>query len=729
MILAERLRPRREATRAQGQGRVALPPVTLRGAVLHSVRTVWIIMAVAGVVIWLVEAPLFYHAALQLQNTNGMVQLQPAQWRLGLHRLGLAPSVYAVLALLTLSLMTWSMVLTGLVIFLRRSTEALALLVSGTFVTFGVGIMTAYAGGPALIRAHPEVALPLHVYLSLAAFSYYALFVLPLLFPDGRFVPRWSGWLAGAFTLLAIAGTLAPGSALDQQSWPAWLAAPLNVLWFGTVLLTPVYRYRRVSDPAQRQQTKWVLFGLVVSLGVFLAVGAVQSLVPGLTATPERAVLVALVGSTLAFGGLTLLPLSFAVAILRYHLWDIDLILNRTLVYGALTASVIGLYVLIVAVIGALVQTPGSGPSGGVLSLLATIVVALMAHPWRVRLQRGVNRLLYGDRDEPYAVIARLGRQLEGTLAPDAVLPAIVQTVAQALKLPYAAIAVQQDGTVKLAAAVGTPMGPPLRLPLVYQGETVGELHLGPRPGESAFSAADRHLLEDLARQAGVAASAVRLTAALQRSRERLVTAREEERRRLRRDLHDGLGPALASVALMADAARNLLARDPDAAAALLADLKAEAQAATAEIRRVVYELRPPALDELGLVPALQEQAAQYGPSGLHVTVVAPEPLPPLPAAVEVAAYRIATEALTNVLRHARARACTVRLDVADGLQLEIADDGCGLCGARAGVGRTAMRERAEELGGWCVVEPRPEGGTRVRAYLPWAARMPGGAA
>lgn len=326
---------------------------------------------------------------------------------------------------------------------------------------------------------------------------------------------------------------------------------------------------------------------------------------------------------------------------------------------------------------------------------------------------------MYGDRGEPYTVISRLGRQLEGTLAPDAVLPAIVETVAQALRLPYTAIALRQDVGFRIAAAVGAPAGTLLRIPLIYQGDTVGEFLLGPRPGEDSFSQSDRRLLDDLARQAGVAASAVRLTADLRYSRERLITAREEERRRLRRDLHDGLGPALASVTLMADAARNLLVPDPTASADLLLKLKAEAQAATAEIRRVVYALRPPALDELGLASALQEQGAQYSQGGLRVTVSVPECLPPLSAAVEVAAYRIAQEALTNVLRHARARLCTVCLAINDGLRLEIADDGQGLNNGRPGVGLTSMRERAEELGGTCSIAPGERGGTVVRARLP----------
>jgi signal transduction histidine kinase len=289
-----------------------------------------------------------------------------------------------------------------------------------------------------------------------------------------------------------------------------------------------------------------------------------------------------------------------------------------------------------------------------------------------------------------------------------------------------------QDGqgtaAVAPAASTGHPVDDPLVLPLVYQQQPVGRLVLAPRAPGEAFTAAERRLLDDLARQVGVAAHAVRLTADLQRSRQRLVTAREEERRRLRRDLHDGLGPALAGVAMQLGAAQALVDRDPAKVRTLLGTLQDQLRAAIADIRRLVYDLRPPALDELGLAGALREQATRFtteqtaSADGDHPTVrvEAPERLPGLPAAVEVAAYRIATEALTNVARHAHARACTLRLACNGGLELEVRDDGCGLPDRpRAGVGLASMRERAAELGGTCTVEALAGGGTLVRARLP----------
>jgi signal transduction histidine kinase len=221
----------------------------------------------------------------------------------------------------------------------------------------------------------------------------------------------------------------------------------------------------------------------------------------------------------------------------------------------------------------------------------------------------------------------------------------------------------------------------------------------------------------------------------LQRSRERIVSAREEERRRLRRDLHDGLGAQLAALAMQAGALRVLIGQDPAAAQEQASELRTEMKAAVADIRRLVHGLRPPALDELGLIGAVRQRAASYGSGGilqpvtgesashaaLMVTVIAPETLPPLPAAVEVAVFRIVDEALANVAKHASARSCVVRIEAGDELRLSITDDGVGMAADRvAGVGLVSMRERAAELGGTFMIEPGEEGsGTRLLVSLP----------
>ncbi len=618
----------------------------------------------------------------------------------------------------------------------RKSDDGPALFVSLFLVLIGAANPPNVVALAALL---PGLVVPVTIARLLLDTSLILFFYL---FPDGRFVPRRAALPVFVGIAAVLATAILPGNSLEG---PSNVAGLLLLGGLAGGVIAQVYRYRRVSDPVQRQQTKWVVFGAAAAVAgqfvfALLAPWLPSIVPPDLRATPYDATSVT--GITVAF---LLIPLTIGVAILRYRLWDIDVIISRTLVYGALTASVVAIYVAIVGGLGALLQARGNP----LLVLVAAGLVAVLCQPLRERLQRGVNRIMYGERDEPYAVLSRLGQRLEGTLAPDAVLAALVQTVREALKLPYAAITLKEAGgtgeagegaTSGVAAASGVPAtGGELCLPLMHQGEPVGELVLAPRaPGED-FSPADRRLLADLARQAGIAAHAVllhertaRLAADLQQAREGLVATREEERRRLRRDLHDGLGPQLAGFTIRLDVVRHLLRHDPDGAEAVVLELKACSQAVVADIRRLVYALRPPALDELGLVAALRQQAAQYEHNGLVLTVDAPEALPPLPAAVEVAAYRIAQEALTNVARHAQAQTCALRIaldEQAGALRLEVSDDGQGLPAPPAGsprdagVGLVSMRERAVELGGSCVIEPRRGGGTRVAVRLPTSRR------
>lgn len=693
----------------------ARAPSTLDGWLLHAARSLWVILAVLGVLAWMVLVPIYHRHALSFTTNDCCVTRDPATWRAGLNQLGLSPSFYAAYRVAVESVLAWSMFLIGLLIFLRKSDEWIALFVSITLVGLGMAATneTGYGG------AFPHwMALILTAYIS---FPYYAFFLIALVFPDGRFVPRWTVVLAPVLAIKAVVDVFVPHAPPVTTWWLAVIFAVVALIVATAVLVAPIYRYRVVSDATQRKQTKWAVLGLVGAIGTFLAMSAIPELMPSVAGTPSRAVLFDLVSFALVACAFVFMSVAFGVAVLRYHLWDIDLILNRALVYLALSAAIIGLYVLIVVGVGALFQTRGSL----LLSLLATALVAVLFHPLRERLQRGVNRLMYGERDEPYAVIARLSRQLERTLSPDAVLPVIVQTVAQSLKLPYAAVSLKVDGGFAIAAAAGTPVADPLILPLLYQGEEIGQLILGPRPGEAAFAPADRRLLDDLAHQAGIAAYAVRLTSDLQHSRQRLVTAREEERRRVRRDLHDGLGPALATMALQSEAARDLLASQPAQSDLLLADLTDQLQEAIADIRRLVHDLSPPALDDLGLVGALRSQIARFQRGGLAITLEAPAALPALPAAVEVAAYRIILEALNNVVRHAEAGTCRIRLwldERAALVCLEVSDDGRGLPAERPpGTGLASMRERAAELGGSCVIEASATGGTIVRATIPIA--------
>jgi signal transduction histidine kinase len=409
-------------------------------------------------------------------------------------------------------------------------------------------------------------------------------------------------------------------------------------------------------------------------------------------------------------------------------------IVRRTVVYTVMTLCVTAIYVFIVGIAASVLRIENNL----LLTVLATGVVALLAEPLRQRLQRLVNRFLYGERDAPATVLARLGDRLETTAAADQVLSIIAATLGQALKLPYVAVVLRTDDESRPAAvyqardrlnssgqAENSPLGAGVDLvktPLHYQREQIGELWTAPRSPEERLTPADLALIEQVAQHAGPAVHAARLAVDLQHSREQIVLAGEEERRRLHRDLHDGLGPQLASLGLRIDAARNWLNRDPHKTETLLIELQQQVQAAIGDVRRIVYNLRPAALDQLGLVAAIRQYAAQAAGEQLSIEVEAPEALPPLGAAVEVAAYRIVLEAVSNVVQHADARHCHINLGVNAGLALEIIDDGRGLlANPQPGVGLRSMRERAAELGGAFAVEQMPAGGTRVCVRLPLA--------
>jgi signal transduction histidine kinase len=517
-----------------------------------------------------------------------------------------------------------------------------------------------------------------------------------------------------ANVLLWLATAFAPGSNGDftppvdnPLGWHAGDTALHVVQGLGMVCLVTAFlaalaslatRYRR-GDAQTRAQLRWLLLALAV-IAVTLA-----------APTPAAA---AGVGVAVNVAATVLLPVTLAVALTRA-----GYALPRILVYGLLSTLLLTGYVALVALAEAVFGT-GADPTA---ALVAAAVVAVAAAPLRARLQRGVDRLVYGGRGDPYAALSDLGHRIAGS--PHALLDEVVHAVSDALRAPYAAVVLGGDDVP--TAAVGVAGADTVAVPLTLRGMEVGRLVVGTRGAGEPYGRRDLDLLDDLAQHIAVAAHAAMLTRDLQRSRETLVVAREEERRRIRRDLHDGLGPALAGIAFGIDAARNTLSRDPAAADASLAELKAEVQASLADVRRLVYDLRPPALDQLGLVPAMEEYAARLRErSAVDVAVRSPAPLPALPAAVEVAAYRIATEALNNAVRHSRGRRTTVAFICNDGrLRVEVDDDGVGVPAQRSpsggGVGLATMAERAAELGGSCVVLPRVGGGTSVVAELPLA--------
>lgn len=545
--------------------------------------------------------------------------------------------------------------------------------------------------------------------------------VLPLLFPEGRFLRgAWgaASWLCmGVMTLSALVLTVVPYTqptqdlppGIDPDPTTIWALDPIaeqltTGLQVATALgvLVPigvvVHRYRG-SRGRSREQLRWLLWGALVTATVLV-----------LTLLLDLGELTG-VGFFVCF---TLVPVAMTVAVVNPRLVAIDELLGRTVVFAALALVLVLVDLAVVAVLTAGLDDSMAQSQVVLVVLLTTI---LLYGPLRQRLSRWVRRRILGDRADPYDAVAGLASTLETADEGEQQLAAIARSVASAFGVGFVSVEVDRAGGETLVATYGGRPADTRTLPISYRETEVGRLVLPARGLRSRLSRRDEELLGDLVRQAATAARTSRLAEELQDSRERLVTAREEERRRIRRDLHDGLGPALSGVVFQLESARLLVDRDPEAAKTQVAATSRHVQDVVADVRRLVHDLRPPALDDLGLVGALRQQAAQLDPPA---TVVADD-LGTLPAAVEVAAYRIAGEAMANVTRHAAATDCTVRLAAEDGsLVLEVADDGVGIPRDRqAGVGLLSLRERAAELGGSSEITCPPSGGTTVRVRLP----------
>ncbi len=543
-----------------------------------------------------------------------------------------------------------------------------------------------------------------------------------LLFPDGHFVsPRWRWVLVPAvlgtslFAGQALFGTDNLAADLGVRSyliWPAFgtvvwvgvLTAVLNDLVFAAAVVSLAIRFWR-GDERTRRQLLWLL----LAVGVLIIAFTVPDLVGKQT--------------PLSLFAVCLVPLSITVAVLRYQLLDIRLVVSRFVLYLLLSGLVITAYLGLVAVLQrfvGLAVVDQRGPVNG--SVLVVLGLAVAFNPARRWLQRRVDRLFYGSRDDPVQALAQVGQHLGDLDVTGQGLQSALRALCEALRFPAAEIRV--DGRV--LASVGTLPAPCHRTDLRLGGESIGELVTGCRAGERRIAAADERVLDQLGNLLAVAVRATVLADEVQASRAGVVAAQEEERRRLRRDLHDGLGPQLTGVMLKAGAARRFAATDPVRTSELLTQLERDTAAAIEDIRRLIYDLRPPVLDGLGLVGALREYADSVGApdgSGLHLTVQAPASIEPLPAAVEVAAYRIATESLTNVIRHARATLATLVIAVHDGeLRMEIDDNGPATAPWPAGVGLNSMSERAALLGGRLTAGPGASGG-HVAVAIPLGAR------
>jgi two-component system NarL family sensor kinase len=562
---------------------------------------------------------------------------------------------------------------------------------------------------------------------------------------------QWAGvflWIPAQGIAAGLFTPLFPDGRPYSRRWRplVWLAA-LAVLTssISALLLDDLFRLSGIgrSNPLSIGARAQPILGVMVIGGLLVAlacgvIGAVLLAVQmAATSGAERArigwffaaFMLAALTSVLPLPRLVQLapalfvPVALGIAMLRHGLYQADRLLTRTVVYTVLT-------VLVAAVLGSAAGLASLGVGGsGTGAVIAAVVIALGFLPMRTWLQRGVDRLLYGGPHDPYTLLRDLGHQLSAAIRPDEVLPTATSALFRALRLGSVSVYLGDDPVP--VAAEGTPDGQAVEFPMQHAGEILGRIAVTPRPGQHHLGAQDEMLVRDFADSLGVAAQAARLTHDLRRSRDRLAIAHDEERHRIHRDLHDRLGPSLAGLALGIGAARRA-APATAGLAPLLARLDDEMHTCLDDVRRLITRLGPSSLDEMGLVDALRQQAARISDRSdeeLEVTVCVPTMIPVMPAEVELAAFHIGMEALTNVTRHAHASHCQVTLDAADGvLQLQVRDDGVGLPAraaasrALAGVGMRSMMERAVELGGRCVVEGVPTGGTLVKACLPLGA-------
>jgi two-component system, NarL family, sensor kinase len=534
-----------------------------------------------------------------------------------------------------------------------------------------------------------------------------------LLFPDGHLPSRrwvlvaWLIVLSGAFQ--AVTGVLSGGSSfsdspeatsilsigLELSESVVLIAGIASDAAYFLVIGALVWRFIR-GDERTRRQMMWLILALLITLAL----------------NAER--FVTGDGPILLLLSVVLIPIALAIAIVRYQLFDIRVVLSRTLLYGLTIALVIGIYIGVVA--GLTLLVPSNAQRS--VSVAAAIVVAFLFAPLRSLVHRMINRAFYGTRSDPARTASRIG---EG-LRQDDDLPGVLEQTGSALRLPWISLRGEPGGND--IATAGTPEeSPTAELPLTYRGEQVGTLIIGLRRGERGLHDADRRTLELIATPLAVALHATALSEQVQQARTATVEAAAAERMRLQRELHDGVGPILTSAAFQADAASNLIHTDQAGAERLLDEIRSELRSAIDDVRRVVYGLRPIELDNAGLVGAIRQRLAGLPaaePGQINVEMNLPDHLPALSPAVELAAYRIASEAINNALTHSAGRRCLITITANGTLAVTVRDDGKPPTSWTPGVGLRSILERAEELGGTAAAGPSATGdGWEVRARLP----------
>jgi len=617
---------------------------------------------------------------------------------------GIGPDLYGSLTFILLALQNLSFWVVGFLLYRYGWKDIYCVTASIVLVVTG----TIFSTNEEMFNDSP-ILLDLFEGLNLLGASY---LIFLLLFPEGRFTPRWTSVLAALWLVHLVIHLILPyvfGAPL--VTIPSGLTYGFIAIAHVLTFIVLVYRYSRESSAGTRRQLRW----LMASICVYVGAGILANVAPlfGEDGHGFARMLVQIA----VYSGLLFVPFSVGVIVLDRRSKHLPHAFNRTMVYMVLSVFIVSAYALLVGSIGYLIQ----GKAHAVVTMLATGLLAVMFQPLRSGVQRAVNQLVYGKRDDPYRILSNLTEQLESSLTHKSLLSSVAEKVANALQISYVAIETYSRAGVEQFAVYGAPAEDAVSIELEVKGLSVGRLILGVHRLEEALPPGARHMIEDLVRQVSIAVQTFSLTDDLHRSRERLVNAREEERRRLRRDLHDGLGSSLASMTLHLNEAVRHHQDNPERSKQALETVQQQMRESIADIRRLVYSLRPPALDEFGLIFALQELAHQVQTPSLQISLEGADRKLALSAAAEVAVYRIVQEALTNVVRHANASKCLIALGMESGrLHVQIADNGQGMpTHIKPGIGIRSIRERTEELGGVFELESAPVGGTKIHVSLP----------
>jgi signal transduction histidine kinase len=633
--------------------------------------------------------------------------------------------------------------LTGTVVFAARPRRPVARALLAFAVLQAAGYLVGTAYSAYLVKQGTPV-WGWAVILSMQGLdfaSFVVIFMVCALFPDGKYQRSYErrtaailGAAVPALIVMQLAGSAQlryPGSFIWQDSVSAGnpvavsalagvgavaavaIQAGVVALLLGVVVL--IARYRRFG-PAERRQIAWPLYGLALTGCAIVVLGAASS---GVNALPGW------LRYLLYLPVVLFIPAGLVIGIVRYQLLDIQLVVRRSVVYGALWLLIAAAYAGVAAALGVVAgrRVPLD------LAIVLTIVATMVASPVRRRLERLADRLVFGRRLSGYELISQLGTRLEASPGPEDVASTVTAAVRLGLGARWVRVSLGPRGDRPVASAgieLTAPDDPVLHVPLLHGPDLVGAIDCGPKT-EGRYSDTDKELLATLGRQAALAIRNSQLTTELSHqfgelaeSRARLVHAEAAGRRQLERDIHDGVQQELVAVLARLGLARNQLRRDKDLAGTTLKEVLADGRRALENLQELVRGIHPPVLTDRGLLDAVRERAARL-PLAAEVSSDGLPPEARFGPDIEGAAYFFVCEALGNVLKHARATRAVVCLQAEQGhLAVEVRDNGRGFAvPAAAQSGLRGLRDRIEALGGSMEISSTAGCGTTVSARLP----------